>query len=249
MPRTTKARSASATYAGYVGRRAATLMRQRASRQRARSRMQQQSYKKNILPLLRREKEVKYFDEFTQDMTVTLAGDVLDVNLIPEGTDINERVGRRCKMISWRGKIRAIIDGAAAVQAFEPGITRVIWFVDYKTRGATPTVADLLAAGGVTDVYALPNLNEKERFRILKDKTYVFGGHETAVGPVYDYTKTVGPTIYNDDWYIKLDVETVFGGAASAIASLEQGSLHILVIGSSANAYKCDVMSRVAYID
>lgn len=200
------------------------------------------------MALQRREKEVKYIDDRTMTGTtlVLTSGNMVDVNLIANGPDIDERIGRRAKMISWRTKMQ-IRDAIEAQGYYNPGAVRCIWFVDYKTRGATPTVADLLASSGSNDYLSFPNLNEKERFRILCDRTYKFGNFTVDATPELDVVHE--PSVQHDEVYLKLDVETVFGADAAAIASIEQGSLHFLAIASQAGAYYITAQHRVAFID
>ena len=87
------------------------------------------------------------------------------------GSDYTNRIGRKtnCKSVYIRGKLE--ITKAASVEIASVGCTlnRLIILLDNQPNGAAPAVTDLLSSASPSSQL---NPNNRDRFRILKDKVY-----------------------------------------------------------------------------
>ena len=112
--------------------------------------------------------EFKKKDTTGDDVAVTQAGAVVLLNGIAEGTDFNERVGRSIKIQSLLAKV------AITQNSLDSGtvgaICRVMLIIDKKPAGGAPTVNDILDASGTSQYLAPRNLNNRNRFVILRDE-------------------------------------------------------------------------------
>jgi hypothetical protein len=118
--------------------------------------------------------EKKYLDANSgavASYTVTKqAGTIIpSFNLIAQGASANERIGTKVNLtninaaITFRNQNDAPSSGHQA-----SGVARVIWYVDTQCNGAAALVTDILEAARY-DSYR--NMNQAERFVVLKDKT------------------------------------------------------------------------------
>lgn len=84
---------------------------------------------------------------------------------IPQGTDVSSRIGNKITLKSVHIRAHAYLDNQTS--QLSNGLLRVIVFVDKQSMGYTATVTDVLASAYMNSHY---NMNEKDRFVILKDK-------------------------------------------------------------------------------
>lgn len=191
-------------------------------------------------------RERKYFDTPGQNWTVDNAGTFILAFVPQTGTDFNNRVGRKtvAKSIYLRGSIRLNaahnIEGNPLIEVISaPQIARMIIFIDSQPNGAAPVVGDLLTE-------ALPdgqlNPNNRDRFRILKDKLFAFDSvafHPLVTVPGANFTSTSyaawNRTMYNIKVYKKLNMETIFNQLHNGnIGDISTNALYVFFIGSHA---------------
>lgn len=167
------------------------------------------------------------------------------------GTDYTQRIGRRTvpKSVYIRGHVvlEQAFNLAAATTTFA-GQARMILFIDYQPNAATPAVLDLL-------VSATPEsqlqLNNRDRFKILKDKLFEFDPIiVVGAGTEVEFNRTAYPL----KCYKKLNMETIFNaGTAGTIADITSGALYLFWIGSWAAGASSDgvavVSTRVRFLD
>jgi len=112
--------------------------------------------------------ELKFFDtaiSFTIDATgeVPASG---QLNLIPQGVTESTRIGRKCTLKSIALNLgMSYSPGAAAVMS---DISTIMLVQDTQTNGAAAAIADVLQGGGGTISTAFRNLENSDRFRVLK---------------------------------------------------------------------------------
>ena len=186
-------------------------------------------------------KERKYFDTPGQDWRVNTNGQFILLNVPVLGSDYNNRIGRKItsRSLYIRGTIRInaaiAVEGAPAVDVLcAAQEARMIVFVDSQPNGAQPIVADLLTE-------ALPrgqlNPNNRDRFRILKDKLFQFDPfcytHAVAGPPANPQQLFAGKTMYQMKIYKKLNIETIFNnGVAGTIGDINTNAIYVFFIGS-----------------
>lgn len=188
-------------------------------------------------------KEKKYFDSPMQSYGVHDDGHFILINVPVLGNDYNHRIGRKItnRSVYIRGSIfcNATADIVAHpdnAKRADSQICRMILFVDSQPNGAQPAVADLL---NEVSPGAQLNPNNRDRFRIIKDKLFSFDPIvyqpyvAAAPGPLqYGYC-SFNRTMYPIKMYKKLNIETIFNqGVGQVIGDINTNALYLFFIGS-----------------
>jgi len=100
----------------------------------------------------------------------TAAAGFLLLNGIASGTDYNTRVGRQAWIKSIDYRVR-VYPGATTNQP--GGYIRWAIVCDEQPNGTQPAWTDIWASSGIND---FGNLNNRDRFRIIRDKFVTIGG-------------------------------------------------------------------------
>ncbi len=118
--------------------------------------------------------ELKFFDTFINNAQIgngedwSLAASQTDsINLIPQGTSLNERVGNQCTITLIQINMRHKHPNAAGHD--DNHLLRMYVFQDKQCNGVAATTSDLMQ---VNSIYAFYNHNNRFRFKPLLDKTY-----------------------------------------------------------------------------
>jgi len=112
--------------------------------------------------------ELKFVDTVTS-AAGTAAGAVTLLNGVAQGTDYNQRIGRKFTMKSIMCRF-GISYGTGAAVGSVGNIVRILIFYDCQTNLNTPAVTDVLQ----TASYLSPmNLNNRDRFIVICDKRFV----------------------------------------------------------------------------
>lgn len=163
---------------------------------------------------------------------------------IPGSTGWN-RLGRKIALKSIALNIDLCNDGTGVT----PGLfdhLRLVLVYDKQPNGAAPGWTDMFltvnAAGGTSSTsVSHPNLNNKDRFKIVRDYQYKLGqgagGAPTQANyPDHEYTGNKSPCQITD--YISLKgLETTYNaGVAGTIADITTGSLYLFTFGISTAA-------------
>lgn len=166
------------------------------------------------------------------------AGSVITLNLCQTGTDFTERIGRKIMMKSLY--LRGIIQKNPHV---DTQLCRIIIVYDKQFNSQTnpPALNQILLTndGAITTTFSWDqfNLNNRDRFVILYDKTI-------ATGPsgFYNSSDIAGcssPTAWNGyiqiKKYKKLNLETIYAGTTDANGSIQSGALFMYTIGDNNN--------------
>jgi len=174
----------------------------------------------------RRSREEKKFVD--QGVTLTAAnttGSTTAINLIATGTDYNNRIGR--KVILKSVMVRALVSPDIASNTTDDQAIRCMLVYDAQTNSTLAGVNDILEAGTTNNAYAFQNLNNRDRFKVLMDKTFATGKQVAASG------LAGSNTVHFIKKFKRLNHEVIFSGTTAAIGSIQTGSLLWLVIGSS----------------
>lgn len=159
-------------------------------------------------PLMRGGKELKFLDTDIAG-TYTTTGAVVALNLIAQGTDNTNRVGRAINLKSLYITGFVGSDGTAA------SCYRYLVVYDRSPQGALPAITDFFTTA---DMRGMVNLNNVERFSILADKR---GAVEFSQGR-YNQIKE----------YIKLNLSTLYNGTGAPIANIASGGLYFVRMGN-----------------
>jgi len=195
------------------------------------------------------EKKVADLDNATYQANTTGSITLLACPIL--GSDMTNRIGRKInlKSVYIRGFVasEASINNSSLVVPSQQA--RFILFIDDQPNGAAPAVTDLLKQANVTSQL---NLNNRDRFKILKDKTFVFDPY------VYNSAATTSVIsannmVKNFKCYKRLNVETVFNAMnGGTVADITSGALYMLWIGSvvaSGGDVNASLTTRVRYLD
>lgn len=118
--------------------------------------------------------EVKALDTPIQ-MGFTTAGTVTCLNEIQAGSSFYNRIGRRIEIQSAQLNLSLKPVGTNVSDYYEPDFLRIMLVYDSQTNGAIPALADILqsvdqtGAALTSRAYSLLNLNNRDRFTVIRD--------------------------------------------------------------------------------
>lgn len=167
-------------------------------------------------------------------VNITTTGSFTLLNGIVQGTDINQRIGR--KIILRSIFLRAYVYVEPAVNPTSPllaaaQVGRIMLVWDRQANATTPAVTDILQTVAVN---AQLNLANRDRFVILKEKMFAFDPmiyNTTASSSVASLNRT----IVNVKIYKKLWLESIFNaGNGGAVGDIQSGALYLFTVGSIA---------------
>jgi len=162
--------------------------------------------------------EFKCVDTTWAAHDVNTTGVVTLLNGIGRGDDLHERVGRQVDVRSVQVRLQTYATATTGIEQFH----RHMIVIDLQPNGAALTPANVLLA---VSTNAPRNLENRQRFRILYDRTFHLNS------PL----DQVGGTIKAVRWYKRLNLrETVNSGDAGTIADITTGSLYHVAVGSIA---------------
>lgn len=179
--------------------------------------------------------ELKTVDRAVTTTDINTTGAVVLLNGLSLGTDYSNRIGRKVYMTSvqFSGYVQAdaaAVATGAAVTSYTQQV-RLLIVYDRQPNGAAPAVTDVLT---VAAPQAQLNLNNRDRFKILFDKHYVFGP-VVAQAAAPTITTASEPLIYNFNPMVKMTLPTIFnGGNAGTVADMSTGSLYLVAVGTTA---------------
>jgi len=168
------------------------------------------------------------------------------------GPAANQRVGKQItlKQLYLRGSMHLAPNVDAA---YVPGQTSAFLAVvlDTQTNGAQ-TASDQIYynPSGTIDgrVHPLRNLQNAQRFRVLKEEVFVFP-NPTAVFNSATNKLIYAGTGVEFDWFLPLDLQVNFDNDTTAtIANVEDNSLHIIAAANDDNGVHLTYSARIRYL-
>lgn len=149
------------------------------------------------------------------------------LNGIAAGTDFYNRVGRKVKLRSllFRGDVYAADTTTSGAMSI-----RVALVYDGQANGAAITHSDVfnsVDSGGTTGsrAYSGVNLNNRDRFKILKDWSFTLAPVAlNAAGNGGYHNRRVFKA------YIPLNLDEVFSGTGATISSIQTGALYLIAL-------------------
>jgi len=176
------------------------------------------------------------------------------LNGVTQGSGFYERVGARINMQSLRFRLNI-----APVSSVAADTLRVLLVYDRQTNGSTPSWSSVMqnrdSTGAATNtVYAWPNLDNRDRFHIVRD--YLF--HAPSVTVAAGIVTTAGPSTVDNtkiliDDYIPLSGLVTHYKATSSppvVGDTSTGGLFLYVCSDvSSNIYRGTLSSRLRYSD
>jgi len=166
--------------------------------------------------------EAKYVDIANAAYVCDTTGSVTHVSIVPQGTTVNTRVGRKCelKYFQMRGHI---ISGAATLEC--DYAVYLVW--DEQPNKALAAVTDIL---DLSNSSALSKRENVQRFKILRKWTGLILGNITAPATGKEATRI--------DEYVRLPngliVVPTTADTTGVIGDIITGALLLVTVGSVA---------------
>lgn len=186
--------------------------------------------------------ELKYNDIAATVYACDSTGSVTALNLTAVGDDNTTRDGRQIcnRSIHIRGLIRPQDDTTVH------SLARVMLVWDSQPNSGTiAAVTDILVTANGS---SFTNLNNRERFTILRDAQFPMGKVDTTATQAI----ACSPTVHDLSWFVNLkDIKTTYSGTTAAIGSVATGALLLLTIGSAAAGAGADAVlsTRLRFSD
>lgn len=192
--------------------------------------------------------ELKWNDLADFNVVADTTGAVTLLNGMVRGLDASaNRIGRKIftRQILIRGECATNSANTSIAPFAGAQLARIIVVYDKDANGATPAVTDILSTANARSQF---NLNNRDRFRILYDKTANFGASQgtnslyaNACQQLIDINMSVNlPTIYNS-------------GNAGTSADINHGAIYLVTVGTTAAsatlAANFDLTTRIRFND
>lgn len=196
--------------------------------------------------------ERKVFDITNTIYQANSTPSVVNQFAMTQGTDFNQRIGRKViiKSIQCRGMCVGEGAKALAMVGAAAQYIRCIMLVDMQPNGSLPTAANILASA--TDPTSFMNLDNRDRFKVIWDKKFVLDPFIFQTGTNLGYS--CSNQIKQFDIYKKCNIEVIFNNVnGGTIADIQSGSIIFLSLGTTAAGLNTDaniIMStRLRYLD
>jgi len=163
--------------------------------------------------------DYKYHDVANAQYANDTTGSITHLTVIPQGTSVNEREGKGCRItsINVRGDIRSGTTTSSARYA-----SYLVW--DYQPNKVIAGITDILDSA---NSQSFPKRENNERFKILKKYYGVVEGEDAA-------TLSFGHSCPIDD-YIRvpddMNILCTTADTTGAIGNTIQGALYLVTVG------------------
>lgn len=192
--------------------------------------------------------ELKFFDTAFDDAVVATGGTVgTSLNLIPQGTEENRRIGRVAfiKKIALRYSVTLPTSTVATATS---DTLRFLVVLDRQANGAAATWGDIIkVSGGAANVIGYNNLANKMRFKILMDKVINirasgFAGNGTA--------NDSGQTMITKSWYkrFKKPMRIEFSLTTGAITEVRSNNIFLAQVAKEGLIF-LETFTRIRFTD
>lgn len=186
--------------------------------------------------------EAKYFDIASGTLPLNTTGQISHIDIVPTGTTVNSRDGRKFKNTSVQIRGVALSDSTTATST---GAMYLVW--DRQPNKALAGITDVL---DTASSYSFAKRENAQRFKIIKKWRWVFNGNNTTAG------QQTSNTSYDIDDYVKLPDECVAecttADTTGAIGSRVTGALLLVTVGNQvAGTADANVIigTRVNFVD
>jgi len=201
--------------------------------------------------------ELKSLDQPSANFALNSTAVFTCLNLVRAGSSFCNRIGRKINMMSVR--MRGWINPIRTITLSD--VARILIIYDRQANGANPTLQSLLqttdqAAGNTTTILSGINLNNRDRFVILRDEMIVLPSQTVTAGAITTpgWVDPVSHT-FEHDWYVKMGgLSTQFGAdsAPAVIGDITTGALFMVTAGlnaAGAEGYQLTAEVRLRYLD
>jgi len=197
--------------------------------------------------------QLKCFDVTLTNLTLNSTAQITFLNTITSGSDINNRVGDRIKLKSLEITIFMARTGNVGSGGGER--LRIMLIYDRQpVPGTSPAIAQILQdTTGATDAHSMLNIDNRDRFRVIRDWRWAVPDSIIASGSSIPFTvwdTSYGGPRNNTHAYVNLkDLPTVYERGDT---NVHTGAVYILGMGTTASgseSFTADFQSRIRYRD
>lgn len=195
--------------------------------------------------------EIKVLDILRTVFAVENTGTQLQLlNGCTQGTNTYNRIGR--KIVLKSTQIRGIVAQTDDTTVNTEFRMIIVW--DKQGNGAAPSYANVMQSQNIAGaleatVDAAPNINNRERFEIIRDKKMCIAGRSNTATQSY----AGSPSVLLLDEFIDLkDRHTVYNdGSAGTVGDIVTGALYVFFISdqTNANGVTATVSFRTRFVD
>lgn len=186
--------------------------------------------------------EGKYFDIASGTLGLNTTGSITHIDVVPVGSTVNSRDGRKFKNTSMQIRGVALSDSTTATST---GAMYLVW--DRQPNKALAGITDVLDS---VSSYSFAKRENTQRFKIIKKWRWTFNGNNTTAG------QQTSNTSYDIDDYVRLPPECVAecttADTTGVIANRVTGALLLVTVGNQpAGTADANVIvtTRVNFVD
>ncbi len=199
--------------------------------------------------------ETKFVDYERTALTVdnAWAGNELDdttalaVSSIAQGDGESQRDGRKCELLSCHLKGTATLaSNEAQANPGESTVLRLILVLDKQTNGAQLNAEDVVTATTL-DVNAWRNLQNSQRFRILKDVRMDINFTQHTQEAVNDFSYANQVKSWEMHVVFKKPIVVNHTGTTAVVTSIADNSIHLIGVSTSTAQCVINYVSRVRF--
>jgi len=199
------------------------------------------TYPGSMVPLASRgyrlnDTELKVYDISTATYAINTTGTIGNIFRPVNGSDFNNRIGRKTclKTLQIRGYIQnEVVSNITAATSTNGQLLRLIVLWDTQPNGAVPALTDVLTTA---HPQAPLNLNNRDRFKVLRDKVWAMGPMLISAAATQSVAAWDTPQVIAIKEFIKLpNLETIYNASTGNVSDLSSGSLCFLWVGSEPN--------------
>ncbi len=199
--------------------------------------------------------ERKFFDTETVNdaFAVTWAAmepATTNLTAVAQGDGESNRDGRKYAITSIHVKgFVSHIEVESSTGPIEDPVIRLCLVHDTQTNGAQLTATDVMDGGQTEDFLAFRNLAFTNRFKVLKDQTFVLpvSQSNTNEGAVNLFAVASNKRQFSWNINFKTPIEVLMSDTGADIANVTDNSLHIIGVASTTNA-QLDYQSRIRFV-
>lgn len=178
------------------------------------------------------------------------AGVITVVNVMAIGSEIYNRVGRKVYMKSLRFS-GYLTNTATSVQDY----ARFVVVYDSNPNGAAPALADIfqnMNGPAATTGFSHLNMNNRERFQIIRDKRFSLPAVTNTAGVLTNMTlqDPIKQSFQIDEFCDMKGLEITYNANATAgIADITAGAVYIVTFGNTGVTWSLQGENRLRYYD
>ncbi len=170
----------------------------------------------------------------------------LSLSSIAQGDGESNRDGRKAELLSVH--VKGLLRHVAQEADTNPpggGIVRLILVLDKQTNGAQLNAEDVVTVTTI-DVNAWRNLQNSQRFRILKDQRWQMKVTAMTTFQVNDFSTPQQEIPFEFHVVFKKPIVVNHTGTTAVVASIADNSLHLIGV-STIPDYQITYVSRVRF--